>query len=67
MWAEQSGHYVNLDGQVQSTHAALPAPEGVWSNEKVLTALATTLGITEENDWQKELHQSTSPVTLSGN
>jgi predicted molibdopterin-dependent oxidoreductase YjgC len=67
IWSEQSGHYVSLDGRVQTTNAALPAPEGVWSNEKVLGTLAASLGITEELDWQKALHQSTSPVALYGN
>ncbi|MDD5369701.1 MAG: molybdopterin-dependent oxidoreductase [Anaerolineaceae bacterium] len=66
IWAEQSGHYVSLDGRIQATHTALPAPEGVWSNEKVLHALGSSLGVTADIDWHDTLLQSPSPVALYG-
>jgi len=64
MWAEQEGHYVSMDGRVQTTQGAIKAPEGVWSNMKVLEALATSLGVEAKADWQESLHQSVSAAAL---
>ena len=43
-WAEQSGHYVNLEGRVQEAHAALQPVDGVRSNAEALQAVAQALG-----------------------
>jgi formate dehydrogenase major subunit len=67
MWAEQDGHFVSLDGQVQATHKALTAPEGVWSNAQVLTELANRLGISPRQDWAEQIHQAVAPVAISKN
>jgi formate dehydrogenase major subunit len=67
MWAEQEGHFVNLDGQIQATHKALIAPDGVWSNAQVLAELAKQLGLSPRQDWKEQLLQSVAPVALSEN
>ncbi len=64
MWAEQEGHYVSLDGRVQSTQQAVTAPEGVWSNVKVLETLASKLGVEAKGDWKESLHQSIPAAAL---
>jgi len=46
MWAEQEGHFVNLEGRVQTAQKALTAPEGVRSNLDVLVDLAARMGFT---------------------
>lgn len=62
MWAEQSGHYLSLDGQLQTAQAALQPPAGVRSNLSVLQALAQQLNVTLEADWQAQLAARTSIV-----
>jgi NADH dehydrogenase/NADH:ubiquinone oxidoreductase subunit G len=65
MWAEQSGHYVNLEGRVQEAHAALHAPAGVRENGETLTAVAEALGQSLNADWQTALKQRVSAVAIS--
>lgn len=55
MWAEQDGHFVNLEGRVQAAHMALTAPADVKSNVEVLRAVAVKLGLETSNDWQAAL------------
>ena len=55
MWAEQDGHFVNLEGRVQAAHMALTAPADVKSNVDVLRAVAVKLGLETSNDWQAAL------------
>jgi formate dehydrogenase major subunit len=57
MWAEQDGHFVNLEGRVQAAHKALTAPGEVKSNVDVLRAVAVKLGLETSNDWQAALKQ----------
>ena len=45
MWAEQEGHYLNLEGRLQKANRVLTAPEGVRSNADALEALAGKLGL----------------------
>jgi len=57
MWAEQDGHFVNLEGRVQAAHKALTAAGEVKSNVEALRAVATRLGFETSNDWQAALKQ----------
>jgi NADH dehydrogenase/NADH:ubiquinone oxidoreductase subunit G len=66
-WVEQTGHYISMDGHVRTANAALPAPEGVWTNEKVLCELADLLGIRPEKKWKQLLQKQVSPVALIDN
>jgi NADH dehydrogenase/NADH:ubiquinone oxidoreductase subunit G len=43
-WAEQEGHYLNLDGRLQKAVGAIDAPRGIESNLSVLQSLATRMG-----------------------
>jgi len=67
MWAEQEGHYVNLEGRLQAAHSSLAVPEGVKSNEQVFAALAEQLQMTLESDWKDLLFQRVSPVAIVEN
>lgn len=62
MWAEQAGHYVNLEGRLQAAHAGLTPPEGVWSNTKVLETVAARAGFTLDTNWEKAL-KAQVPIT----
>jgi formate dehydrogenase major subunit len=67
MWAEQDGHFLNLDGRLQSSHKALTAPEGVHSNVEVLADLARRLGLEPRQDWKDQLMRPAAPVAISEN
>jgi formate dehydrogenase major subunit len=64
-WAEQSGHYVNLEGRVQEAHAALQPVEGVRSNAEALQAVAQSLGVTTKDNWKEALFQRKSVVEIA--
>jgi predicted molibdopterin-dependent oxidoreductase YjgC len=57
MWAEQEGHYINLEGRLQRARAALRAPAEVKSHVSALQALASTMGLTLDDDWQARLQR----------
>ncbi len=64
MWAEQAGHYVNLEGRVQATAKVLTAPEQVKSNVAALELVADRLGLKTANDWQAGLAKRTPVVNI---
>ena len=64
-WAEQEGHYINLDGRVQKAEKILAAPEHVRDSLDVLNELATRMNMSLESDWQQAIWARTSSVTLS--
>ena len=66
MWTEQEGHYVNLDGRVQKTVKAIEPAKDVWSNNKVLAAIASRLGFKIDENWKAELSNRVSPVVIQG-
>ncbi|GAB4532781.1 MAG: formate dehydrogenase subunit alpha [Anaerolineae bacterium] len=66
MWAEQEGHYLNLEGRLQEAHGALTPPTGTWSNVKVLEAIAARTGYVLDTDWEKALKGRTPITTMSG-
>jgi formate dehydrogenase major subunit len=65
MWAEQNGHYVNLEGRLQEAHAALKAPAGVRDNGEALSAVAEALGQSLNADWQAALKQRVAAVAIN--
>jgi formate dehydrogenase major subunit len=65
MWAEQSGHYVNLEGRVQEAHAALTPIEGARSNAEALQAVAQALGVTTKDNWKEALLQRKPVVEIA--
>ncbi len=42
-WAEQSGHYINLEGRLQKAQAALQPPPGILSVQETLQRLTSLL------------------------
>jgi NADH dehydrogenase/NADH:ubiquinone oxidoreductase subunit G len=54
-WSELSGHFVNLEGRVQTAQAAIGMPEGVKSTVEALAAVASSLNIHTQEDWQTGL------------
>lgn len=65
MWAEQEGHFVNMDGRIQTAKRAVSAPENVLSNQAVLEALAAEMGITPTPaDWKKMLSERTPSAEM---
>jgi formate dehydrogenase major subunit len=54
-WAEQEGHFLNLEGRLQQAHKALQAPGEARSNLSVLKSLASCLDVEISDEWQKEL------------
>jgi len=62
MWAEQQGHYLNLEGRLQEAHRGLTPPPEAWSNVKVLDAIATRMGYILDTNWKKAL-QDRVPTT----
>ena len=55
MWAEQEGHYLNLEGRLQEAHRGLTSPPDSWSNVRVLEAIAARTGYVLDIDWKKAL------------
>ena len=64
MWAEQSGHYVNLEGRVQEASFSLTAPDGVRSNVAALQAVAQQVGVKTKDNWKETLFQRKSVVEI---
>jgi formate dehydrogenase major subunit len=65
VWAEQAGHYINLDGRVQKSEQALSAPEHVRDNLAVLSELATRMNMSLETNWQQAILGRPSSVVLN--
>ena len=55
MWAEQDGHYFNLEGRLQEAHKALEAPKDVKSNLDVLQLLAKHMAAEPAREWDAAL------------
>ena len=65
IWAEQEGHYINLDGRTQTAQKAINAPENVRDNLAVLNEIATRTNMTMAADWQKAILARKSSVSLN--
>lgn len=57
-WVEQSGHYLNLEGRLQTATGALTAPGEVRSNVAALAGLAEQLGVALDADWRAALPEA---------
>ena len=65
LWAEEEGHYINLDGRLQKSEQALAAPEQVRDNLAVLSELATRMNMSLETSWQRAILGRASSVVLN--
>ena len=64
MWAELTGHYLNLEGKLQEAQPSLKAPKGVHSNLLTLETLGAALGYDLKGDWKQELAARTPAVAV---
>lgn len=55
MWAEQDGHFLNLEGRLQAVQRGLTPPEEVRSHIDILEAVAAQLDLGLDSAWQDEL------------
>jgi formate dehydrogenase major subunit len=65
MWAEEEGHYINLEGRLQKVSPSLTPDSSVSSNETVLKTLAERLGVATNENWQESLCTRTAPVAIA--
>ena len=65
VWAEQAGHYLNLDGRVQKAEQVLASPENTRDNLAVLSELATRMNMALETNWQQAILVRKSSVSLN--
>jgi NADH dehydrogenase/NADH:ubiquinone oxidoreductase subunit G len=65
IWAEQEGHYMNMDGRTQKVEKALTPPENVRDNLAVLTEVAQQMNLKMETNWQKAVLERKSSVALN--
>jgi len=63
-WFEEEGHFITLDGKVQSTKKSLKVMEDNWSNEEVLEALAKKLDLQINNDWRGAISDQIASVSI---
>jgi len=64
IWAEQEGHYINMDGRVQKAERSISAPKNVRDNLAVFNELATRMNMSLETKWQQAILDRNSSVTL---
>jgi formate dehydrogenase major subunit len=64
-WAEQEGHYINMDGRIQKAEKVLNPTENVRDNMAVLSEVAMRMNMTLETDWQKDILERKSSVALN--
>ncbi len=65
IWAEQEGHFVNLEGRVQKAARILTPAQDVLSNAAVLESLAGQMGIETNDEWNQALCERPAPVVIS--
>jgi len=65
IWAEQEGHYLNLEGRLQLAQQSVIPPEQVWTSQATLEAVAARLGMQVEGEWEIELKKRVPAVTIS--
>jgi formate dehydrogenase major subunit len=63
-WAEEDGHYLNLEGRLQEKVRVVDAPEGVRDNVTVLAGLAEHLGVKLPGEWKSQLDERTAVTEL---
>lgn len=64
-WAEQEGHYLNLEGRLQKAEKLLTAPEGVLTTHETLNTLAGQMGLRVTGVWKDALVREVAPVAIA--
>jgi formate dehydrogenase major subunit len=65
IWAEQEGHYINLDGHTQKAQKAVTPSASVRDNMAVLSEVAMRMNMTMKSDWQTAILERKSSVALN--
>lgn len=65
IWAEQEGHYLNLEGRLQLAQQSVIPQEQVWTSQAALEAVAARLGMQVEGEWEIELKKRVPAVAIS--
>lgn len=55
IWAEQEGHYLNLEGRLQKSNRILTPGGAIRSNQDVFQSLAELLDIKLDDNWRESL------------
>jgi formate dehydrogenase major subunit len=66
MWAEQEGHFLNLEGRLQAAYRGLTPPEEIRSHVDILDAIASQLDLSLDKDWQGDLSRRVSINPIQG-
>ncbi len=64
MWAEISGHFMNLDGRIQKAEKALTRPAGVLSTVEALSAIAKSLDLKTKDAWKESIKSRVSSAAI---
>jgi NADH dehydrogenase/NADH:ubiquinone oxidoreductase subunit G len=64
MWAEQSGSYLSLDGQLQKAEKALDAPDGVLTSLEAFLKVADALSVEPDQDWKASLMERVPTIAI---
>jgi formate dehydrogenase major subunit len=65
IWAEQEGHYVNLEGRLQLAQQSITPAETIWTSLAALEGVAARMGMQVEGDWKTELNKRVPTVAIS--
>ncbi|HZU85933.1 MAG TPA: molybdopterin-dependent oxidoreductase, partial [Anaerolineaceae bacterium] len=65
MWAEESGHFLNLEGRLQEAAASLQPAEGMHSNVDAFKALAKQMGLKVNDKWETALKGRVAPAVFA--
>lgn len=63
-WAEESGHFISLDGKLQQSSLLVKPSGQAKSNLAILSDLALHLGISLTEDWHNYIHGQKSSTLL---
>ncbi len=66
VWTETVGHFINLEGRVQSSIKVVNPPEGMQAYHEVLDACAKSAGIKLDGDWKKGITKNLLVTDLIG-
>ena len=65
-WSEHEGHYINIDGLVQTSVGVVKAPEGIPGYDQVLTDLGKSCGVKVDGDWKKSIDKTLLVTEILG-
>ncbi len=64
-WLEQSGHFLNFDGNILEAKAALTASAGIYSNFEMFEKIAGEMDLKIASEWENTVREQPSVVLIS--